>query len=914
MREYDESEAPYFDEPDISDAELDTATDLLRTTEGRVQATQGEGDDHLAEFVSVLWEPHDYALTRHVESWTEDGKKKSKTDFKGTAWHQAKDVVAALDFHKQRVETTLCNLFLGVAPRHGPKGEFDKAWQIRTLRVLWQDIDHCSVDEALERCKAAGLPEPTIVVVSGNGVHLYWVLSEPYIIDDGDQRPVLTEWPDKPDPKTGKKKSRQYIVEPNGEKLYQDCPANRPALSAKAQLAQDVMAGMGSLIGGDTTFDLSRLLRWPGTLNRKDQRNGREPTKCYIHSIDPSNRYSFDQFAKYAEKSPAKKRRETVATVKLPAPKKLTARRRDSLDSLVLECGIAADRSAADWALVCWAIEHGVGQEEVWSAVQGVGKVAEQGRAYFDRTWHKAAGHTREKIYTAAEKRVGRSDGDDDFDGGGTGDDEAMTPAALATLICVDDHFAQDGGGKLYYFNKGRYCPRGAERVKARVKAILTGLSLADQWSSRLATEVVEYVRVDSPMLWDAPPDDVLCVENGLLDVTTRELKPHSPDYLSPVQLPVKYDPAATCPAIEKFVGEVFPSDNQTLAYEIPAYAMLPDISIQKSVLLVGEGGNGKSRYLMMVTALLGRRNVSGVSLHRLESDKFATGRLYGKLANICPDLPSEHLTGTSMFKAIVGGDIIVGEEKYFSSFEFKVFAKLLFSANNPPRANDASEGFFDRWLVAKCDRRFRGEVGVEIPAKVLDAILSEPGELSGLLNKALDVLPALRKRGRFTESDSTSAAFNEFHATTDPMAVWLDGATLEEPDAIVLKDSLHAAYCRYTAKRGLASMTNKAFGMKLKKLRPNIDDGQRKVGGKDRQHVWLGIGLRSEQRPSLAQQCHGSNGSNGIHPISSYRTREKNTLGEEDLFSSEMSGEEANPVTSVTDVTESWEEAVNWD
>ena len=55
---------------------------------------------------------------------------------------------------------------------------------------------------------------------------------------------------------------------------------------------------------------------------------------------------------------------------------------------------------------------------------------------------------------------------------------------------------------------------------------------------------------------------------------------------------------------------------------------------------------------LRLLIAFLGKGNTSGLSLHKLEADKFAASRLYGKLANICPDLPSEHLAGTSMFKA----------------------------------------------------------------------------------------------------------------------------------------------------------------------------------------------------------------------------------------------------------------------
>ena len=88
---------------------------------------------------------------------------------------------------------------------------------------------------------------------------------------------------------------------------------------------------------------------------------------------------------------------------------------------------------------------------------------------------------------------------------------------------------------------------------------------------------------------------------------------------------------------------------------------MIPDMSMQKAILLIGEGANGKSVYLSAVTVVIGRGNIAGLSLQRLESDKFAAARLVGKLANICADLPSDHLTSTSTFKTIVGGDYLAG-------------------------------------------------------------------------------------------------------------------------------------------------------------------------------------------------------------------------------------------------------------
>jgi putative DNA primase/helicase len=237
----------------------------------------------------------------------------------------------------------------------------------------------------------------------------------------------------------------------------------------------------------------------------------------------------------------------------------------------------------------------------------------------------------------------------------------------------------------------------------------------------------------------------------------------------------------------------------------------------------------------------LGKANVAAVSLHKLESDCFVAARLLGKLANIAADLPSEHLAGTSIFKMITGGDVLTGERKYESSFDFVPFARLLFSANHPPRSSDSSQGFFDRWLVVPFARGFRGSEQ-EIPRPVLDARLAAPPELSGVLNRALDALEAMERRGGgFTESASIRAAYAEFRDTTDPVAVWLDVATLDAPDMLVTKAQLLAAFNAEAERAGRPALTPTAFGRALRRLRPNLMDGQRTVGSK-LQWVWIGL------------------------------------------------------------------------
>ncbi|MFH1923064.1 MAG: hypothetical protein ABIP48_24635, partial [Planctomycetota bacterium] len=425
---------------------IDGATTRAATAAGTGNG-QAENLRQATEFLSALFGPRDYCLFRPIETWAENDQKKSRVDYKGIQY--VPGVLAAIvERQAERAKATRCNLFFGVCPRFGAK-QYDLAWQIRVVRVLWSDVDDCRPDEAIERCKAAGLPAPSIVVSSGNGAHLYWLLAEPYLVDDvGDPLPVKTEWIGQGEGK--KKKPHRYLIDlATKEKLSLDAKQNVPDLSPKAQHVQDIIAGIASKIGGDHTHDLARILRIPGTLNRKDERNGREPVPCTLLECDPARRYPIEEFERFVDASPAKAKREQLATVKLPTAKKLSPGRRDKFNELVTACAVAevGQRSEADFALCCYAIEHGQAREEVWGQVQGVGKFAEAEERYFSTTWEKAEKHTRaaifDRVWKKAEASAARK--------GKGGDDEQVeiTVDLLADDITGRNHFVQDAGGKL---------------------------------------------------------------------------------------------------------------------------------------------------------------------------------------------------------------------------------------------------------------------------------------------------------------------------------------------------------------------------------------------------------------------------------------------------------------------------------
>ena len=413
----------------------------------------------------------------------------------------------------------------------------------------------------------------------------------------------------------------------------------------------------------------------------------------------------------------------------------------------------------------------------------------------------------------------------------------------LAAAITVKDYFARNGSGLVYVYRDGVYQPPGEIWIRRQVKHLLLDHDCPEMWSRALSKEVVEFIALDVPELPTQPSTELINLENGLLRVRTRELLPHSHLWLSTIRIPISFDPNATCPQIDRFIGEVFPEDTIPLGWEILGDLLTPDRSIQKAICFVGEGGNGKSAFLDLATNFVGAENVCHLSLQRLESDRFAAARLYGKLANICPDLPGDRLYSSAMFKAITGCDRITAEFKYRDSFEFTPVARLLFSANRLPASDDASQAFFDRWLIVPFPNRFR-HTRRETPRSILQGQLCKGSELSGALNKALEALQRVRRCCRFTEPRESRIEVEKYQAANDAIAAWLDEHTVASGDAIIPQSELHAAYvthCRLSCRR---SASKQAFGRLLRVLRPDTEPTQRTVAGR-RTWVYAGIALR---------------------------------------------------------------------
>lgn len=418
---------------------------------------------------------------------------------------------------------------------------------------------------------------------------------------------------------------------------------------------------------------------------------------------------------------------------------------------------------------------------------------------------------------------------------------------SLADTIMCSQRFAQDRGGHIYLYDHGVYVDGGHEYIKERVQGILEEWKQSKKWSKRLGDEVVEYIRLRCPQLLEKPMVDILNVENGLLNLDTMTLMPHTPENLTTVQLPVEYDPDAKCPRIDQFVGEVFPEDSQRMAYEIVAYTMRPTTDKLKAIMLLGEGGTGKSAYLRMLSAFLGKSNIVSTGLQDLTNNRFAAIDIYGKLACISAENSDKAIEDSKAFKNITGGDGMRLERKYGGVIQnYEPICALIFAMNKAPKSMDDSDAFFDRWHVVPFTRRFRG-TEEEIPREILDAMLSTPEEQSGLLNRALLVLPSFKRSG-FTVGESVRRAGVEFRQGNNALRAWLIENTFALEGATTVKQTLRLRYNANAAEE----VNDEEMGKAVKALYPQVKTVYRGPKGSQR-YAYLGIALKSSEDATVS-------------------------------------------------------------
>jgi P4 family phage/plasmid primase-like protien len=361
-------------------------------------------------------------------------------------------------------------------------------------------------------------------------------------------------------------------------------------------------------------------------------------------------------------------------------------------------------------------------------------------------------------------------------------------------------------------------------------------------------------------LLPDGGDQSYLAVANGLLDLETGELRPHTPDWFSNVCLPYQYDPAAAAPAWLAFLERNLEGDADRidLVQQFFGYTLVKNTDCQSSMVVSGPGGNGKSVLLAGLRAMLGAGNIATVPLENF-GQRFAMAETLGKLANVCPEVGELDKTCEGTLKSYISGDTIFFVRTGKDGFSARPTARLVIATNNIPRFVDRSEGVWRRLLVVPMNV-------VIPPAERTPGMDKEEfwsTELPGILNWALEGLGRLRCNGwRFPQPAACRAALEEHRLESDPARAFL----LEHYRACPDGDPIPAAeiyghYQLWCARNGHRNPLNHiVFGRQIRRLFEGAESKSERVHGTV-QRAWCGLRAVAESPDPFPKKGAGGGG-----------------------------------------------------
>lgn len=193
---------------------------------------------------------------------------------------------------------------------------------------------------------------------------------------------------------------------------------------------------------------------------------------------------------------------------------------------------------------------------------------------------------------------------------------------------------------------------------------------------------------------------------DGIVDLRTGEILPNNPDMYMTRMTGVEYSPHVSCHRWRQFINEIFDNDQDLVdfVHKAVGYSMVGSTEEQMVFFCYGEGQNGKSVFLNVISEIMGSyaaniqpetimvKRAGGGSgansdIARLKGARFVT--------------TSEPDEGARLSEGIVkqlsGGDRVTARKLYGNEFEFSPELKLWMSTNHKPIIRGTDKGIWRR-------------------------------------------------------------------------------------------------------------------------------------------------------------------------------------------------------------------------
>lgn len=351
----------------------------------------------------------------------------------------------------------------------------------------------------------------------------------------------------------------------------------------------------------------------------------------------------------------------------------------------------------------------------------------------------------------------------------GKGQITGVFDAKIRDYIIETEHIIVVGGC-TYLYKNGVYL---LDKQGHEIKNIIQSLIYMEFQNARTINRVYDLILLQKCLQKNyyevnQYPNYYINFQNGMLNVKTLELLPHSPDYFSMNQIPHNWKMLAVsdylkdhqkCQNSLHFLNTSFIKEDTKTIFQYLGLCMTHNMDYQMFLLLLGEGANGKSVLIDLFNAIIGSENISSLSMGNL-TQRFFSSQLLFKLCNTCADISKISIEDDAELKKVIGGDTLQAEFKGKDSFVFAPYAKFLFSANRFPHVDDRSNGFKRRLRVVEMNQN-PPKKDVHLKEKLMK-------ELDFWISSAVLWLQQALQKQDIYESENSKKARQKIHKDSD--------------------------------------------------------------------------------------------------------------------------------------------------
>ena len=316
------------------------------------------------------------------------------------------------------------------------------------------------------------------------------------------------------------------------------------------------------------------------------------------------------------------------------------------------------------------------------------------------------------------------------------------------------------------------------------------------------------------------------------LAVPSDAIREHSPELFITFGLPYSFEEAANCPKWEKYLSEIQPNEENRKCLQMLAGLMLvPDCRYNVAFFLYGEAGTGKSVFLEVLQALVGKDNTCNIPFAKM-LERFALPPLTQKLLNAVGDMPIIPENGRiadveGILKDMTSGGSIYVERKGIDGWNAPATARNVFATNELPPFTDRSEGIWDRLRIIPFHQRFRG-TDRQNP-NLINELLEE---LPGILIWALKGLAMLRKLNTFPECAEGKAVKEEHRGGCDHERAFLQGYAEPANGSWCSSDRIYQRYRAWAQDNGYRPVSAGKFKKAVQRLFPQVYVNKSSIDG----------------------------------------------------------------------------------